>query len=54
VLIEDDTAAGRLRSDLDADTAVSLMLGSYLGELLRHGTVGADWIPRPSTCSGTP
>jgi AcrR family transcriptional regulator len=45
-LIEDDTAAGRLRSDLDADAAVSLMLGSYLGELLRHGTVGADWIPR--------
>ena len=45
-LIEDDTAAGRLRSDLDADAAVSLMLGSYLGELVRHGTVGADWIPR--------
>lgn len=45
-LIEDDIAAGRLRSDLDADAVVSLMLGSYLGESLRHGTVGADWIPR--------
>ncbi|MET9310855.1 TetR family transcriptional regulator [Kribbella sp. NPDC003505] len=53
-LIEHDTAAGRLRSDLDADAAVSLMLGTYLGELLRHGTVGADWIPDASTCSGTP
>jgi AcrR family transcriptional regulator len=45
-LIEDDAAAGRLRSDLDADAAVSFMLGSYLGELLRHGTVDAGWIPR--------
>ena len=45
-LIEDDIAAGRLRSDLDADAVVSLMLGFYLSELLRHGTVGADWIPR--------
>ena len=45
-LIEDDIAAGRLRGDLDADAAVSLMFGSYLGELLRHGAVGADWTPR--------
>jgi AcrR family transcriptional regulator len=45
-LIEDGIAAGRLRGDLDADAAVSLMLGSYLGELLRRGAVGADWTPR--------
>jgi AcrR family transcriptional regulator len=64
-LIEDDIAVGRLRRDLDADAAVSMMLGSYLGELLRHGTVGADWTPRcvdllwhaitrPSTPIGSP
>jgi AcrR family transcriptional regulator len=64
-LIEDDIAAGRLRRDLDADAAVSMMLGAYLGELLRHGTIGADWIPRcvdllwhaitrPSTPIGSP
>jgi AcrR family transcriptional regulator len=44
--IEDDTAAGRLRSDLDADAAVSLILGSYLGEQMRSGTIGDDWILR--------
>jgi AcrR family transcriptional regulator len=45
-LIDDDIVAGRLRSDLDADAVVSVMLGSYLGELLRHGTVSTDWVPR--------
>jgi AcrR family transcriptional regulator len=45
-LIEDDIKAGRLRADLDADATVSLMLGSYLGELLRRGAVSADWTPR--------
>ncbi|HEU5486585.1 MAG TPA: helix-turn-helix domain-containing protein [Microlunatus sp.] len=45
-LIAADVSAGRLRHDLDADAVVSMMLGFYLGELLRHGTVDADWIPR--------
>jgi hypothetical protein len=40
------SATGRLRRDLDADAVVSLMLGFYLSELLRHGTVGVNWIPR--------
>ena len=42
-LIEEDVAAGELRPDLDADAAVSLMVGAYLGELLRRGKVGADF-----------
>jgi AcrR family transcriptional regulator len=45
-LIADDMAAGKLRSDLDADAVVTAMLGFYLAELVRHGTVGSDWIPR--------
>jgi AcrR family transcriptional regulator len=45
-LIDDDIAAGRLRSDLDADAVVSVMVGSYLGELVRHGRVRRDWLPR--------
>lgn len=42
-LIRADVAAGRLRSDLDADAAVSLMVGAYLGELVRRGAVDADF-----------
>jgi AcrR family transcriptional regulator len=45
-LIADDMAAGRLRSDLDADGVVTAMLGYYLAELVRHGRVASDWIPR--------
>jgi len=45
-LIEDDVAAGRLREDLDSDAVVTLLMGSYLGELLRHGHVGSDWVGR--------
>ncbi len=45
-LIADDMAAGRLRTDLDADAVVTAMLGFYLAELMRHGTVGSDWISR--------
>ncbi|WP_188111352.1 TetR/AcrR family transcriptional regulator [Nocardioides antri] len=45
-LIRADVAAGKLRDDLDADTAVSLMVGAYLGELVRRGTVGADFADR--------
>jgi hypothetical protein len=39
-------AAGRLRPDLDADAVVSLLMGSYLGELLRRGVVDDDWLSR--------
>lgn len=42
-LIHEDIAAGKLRPDLDADAAVSLMVGAYLGELLRRGTVGPEF-----------
>lgn len=38
-LIRDDVAAGVLRPDLDPDTVVSLLLGAYLGELVRRGHV---------------
>jgi AcrR family transcriptional regulator len=42
-LIHEDVAAGQLRPDLDAEAAVSLMVGAYLGELLRRGTVDAEF-----------
>ena len=45
-LIADDVRAGRLRADLDGDAVVTLLMGSYLGELLRHGKVGSNWARR--------
>lgn len=42
-LIQEDVAAGRLRSDLDADAAVSVIVGAYLGELVRRGKVDDDF-----------
>jgi AcrR family transcriptional regulator len=45
-LINADAAAGRLRSELDADAVVSLLMGCYLGELLRRGVVTDDWLSR--------
>ena len=44
--IRDDVDAGRLRPGLDADGIVSLMIGAYLGELVRRGEVGDDWLDR--------
>jgi AcrR family transcriptional regulator len=38
-LIRADVADGTLRDDVDADASVSLIVGAYLGELLRRGTV---------------
>jgi len=38
-LIAADVAAGALRGDLDADACVSLLVGAYLGELVRRGAV---------------
>ena len=43
--IADDVDAGRLRA-VDADGVVSLMLGAYLGELVRRGRVSPDWLDR--------
>ncbi len=44
--IRDDSQAGRLRRDLDAEGVVSLMFGAYLGELVRHGRVTSRWLDR--------
>ncbi len=38
-LVRADVDAGALRADLDADACVSLLVGAYLGELVRRGTV---------------
>jgi AcrR family transcriptional regulator len=38
-LIRGDMAVGELRRDLDPDTVVSLLIGAYLGELVRRGRV---------------
>lgn len=42
-LVRQDVDAGLLRPDLDADACVSLFVGAYLGELVRHGRVADDW-----------
>ena len=44
--MREDIDAGLLRPDLDADGVVSLMLGAYLGELVRHGQVEPGWVDR--------
>jgi AcrR family transcriptional regulator len=45
-LIRADVAAGKLRGDVDADAAVSLFVGAYLGELVRRGTVDGTFADR--------
>lgn len=44
--IREDVAAGLLRPDLDAEGVVSLMVGAYLGELVRRGEVAPEWLDR--------
>lgn len=44
--IRQDVDAGLLRRDLDAEGVVSLMIGAYLGELVRHGNVDSHWLDR--------
>ena len=44
--MREDVDAGLLRPELDADGAVSLMIGAYLGELVRHGEVEPGWLDR--------
>lgn len=45
-LIRADVRAGLLRPDVDADGVVSLLLGAYLGELVRRGSVAPEWLDR--------
>ncbi|WP_413768192.1 TetR/AcrR family transcriptional regulator [Rhodococcus pyridinivorans] len=35
--------SGAIRKDIDVDTAVSMLVGAYLGAYLRHGEVGESW-----------
>ena len=44
--IREDVHTGLLRPGVDADGVVSLMLGAYLGELVRRGRVAPDWLDR--------
>lgn len=44
--IREDADAGLLRQDLDAEGVVSLMVGAYLGELVRRGEVEPGWLDR--------
>jgi AcrR family transcriptional regulator len=44
--IREDVDKGLLRPDVDADGVVSLILGAYLGELIRRGTVDEQWMER--------
>lgn len=46
VHVEADASVGLLRSDVDADGVVTLLLGAYLGELLRRGRIAPDWLDR--------
>jgi AcrR family transcriptional regulator len=41
-LIRSDMADGDLRTDLDPETVVSMLVGAYLGELVRRGRVDED------------
>ena len=45
-LIGADISAGELRQDLDADACVSLLVGAYLGELVRRGRVDDGFAER--------
>ncbi len=45
-LIRADVDAGLLRAGLDAEGVVSLMVGAYLGELVRRGEVAPAWLDR--------
>ena len=44
--VREDRQAGLLRPDVDPDAVVSLLLGAYLGELVRRGSVERDWLDR--------
>ncbi|HEX6148481.1 TetR/AcrR family transcriptional regulator [Nocardioides sp.] len=44
--IREDSQAGLLRADVDAEAVVSLLVGAYLGELVRRGRVDSQWMDR--------
>lgn len=44
--IQEDAEAGLLREGLDAEGVVTLMIGAYVGELVRHGDVPPTWLDR--------
>jgi hypothetical protein len=44
--IREDARAGLIRADVDAEAVVSLFVGAYLGELVRHGLVDDRWLDR--------
>lgn len=44
--IDEDARAGVLRTDVDAEAAVTMFVGAYLGELVRRGQVDDDWLDR--------
>lgn len=44
--IDEDARTGLLREDVDADGLVTILIGAYLGEIVRHGEVGEDWLDR--------
>lgn len=44
--LREDARAGLVRADVDAEGVVSLLLGAWLGELVRRGAVGDDWLDR--------
>ena len=35
-----------MRADVDADGVVSLLMGAYLGQVVRRGLVDAEWMDR--------
>lgn len=45
-LMRSDMDAGKLRPDLQPDTVVSLLIGAYLGELVRRGRVDEGFSER--------
>lgn len=42
-LIRADVASGELRADIDADVVVSVLIGAYLGEVVRRGRVDSTF-----------
>jgi AcrR family transcriptional regulator len=45
-LLQAEAERGELRSDLDAETVVTLFVGAYFGQLVRHGVVDDRWAER--------
>lgn len=45
-LLQAEAERGGLRSDLDAETVVTLFVGAYFGQLVRHGVVDDEWAER--------